>query len=420
MRDRPAEAGPATFAGGGGRQGGTRAVGGLWLGRLRRWGALALAALTVVVAQAPSAAGGPSDPRRERERVRQRRAQLAAQVDALRAKDAEVRAALDALNADVAAQQALLAQAEQALAAATRRLAEARAAEARAEAALVRLRARLAAMAVEAYVGQGRARAELGSLLRSGDLNAAVRRSTLVDAVFGSTTEVADRMRAVRQDLAVARQEAARAVGDARARREEVARRARVLTAARDRQAAFADAVEQRIEARLAEAASLARLDAQLSAEIVRQQEELARRNRGVRAPRPGGEVPRGSVPLRNVRGIWVHVSIADRLEGLLAAAEADGFVLGGAGYRDPADQQRLREANCPDPQRSPASACRPPTARPGRSMHEQGLAVDFTYQGRVIASRSSPAFRWLAANAGRFGFYNLPSEPWHWSVNGN
>lgn len=25
----------------------------------------------------------------------------------------------------------------------------------------------------------------------------------------------------------------------------------------------------------------------------------------------------------------------------------------------------------------------------------------------------------WLHANAGRFGFVNLPSEPWHWSVDG-
>ena len=29
------------------------------------------------------------------------------------------------------------------------------------------------------------------------------------------------------------------------------------------------------------------------------------------------------------------------------------------------------------------------------------------------------PAFVWLTANAARFGFFNLPSEPWHWSVNG-
>ena len=52
--------------------------------------------------------------------------------------------------------------------------------------------------------------------------------------------------------------------------------------------------------------------------------------------------------------------------------------------------------------------------------MHEQGLAIDFTHGGSLISSRSSAAFQWLAANAGRFGFRNLPSEPWHWSTNGN
>jgi D-alanyl-D-alanine carboxypeptidase len=51
--------------------------------------------------------------------------------------------------------------------------------------------------------------------------------------------------------------------------------------------------------------------------------------------------------------------------------------------------------------------------------MHERGLAIDFTHGGRIISSRGSAAFQWLNANASRYGFYNLPSEPWHWSVNG-
>jgi LAS superfamily LD-carboxypeptidase LdcB len=66
-----------------------------------------------------------------------------------------------------------------------------------------------------------------------------------------------------------------------------------------------------------------------------------------------------------------------------------------------------------------PASQCSPPTARPGTSMHERGLAIDFTSSGKLITSHADKAFVWLAANAARFGFYNLPSEPWHWSING-
>ena len=67
----------------------------------------------------------------------------------------------------------------------------------------------------------------------------------------------------------------------------------------------------------------------------------------------------------------------------------------------------------------APASSCSPPTARPGSSMHERGLAIDFT-QGGSTLSRGSSGFAWLKANAGSFGFRNLPSEPWHWSTNGN
>ncbi len=52
--------------------------------------------------------------------------------------------------------------------------------------------------------------------------------------------------------------------------------------------------------------------------------------------------------------------------------------------------------------------------------MHERGLALDIKSSGSLITSRSNPAYQWLAANASSYGFYNLPSEPWHWSTNGN
>lgn len=101
--------------------------------------------------------------------------------------------------------------------------------------------------------------------------------------------------------------------------------------------------------------------------------------------------------------------------------------MLGGSGYRSPEGTARLRIANgCPDVYDSPASSCRIPTARPGSSEHEKGLAVDFTWQGQTICyPRSSTrctgnaAFDWLQANAARFGFHNLPSEAWHWSTTG-
>jgi LAS superfamily LD-carboxypeptidase LdcB len=125
-----------------------------------------------------------------------------------------------------------------------------------------------------------------------------------------------------------------------------------------------------------------------------------------------------------SVGGIYVNKSIAGNVRNLLNAATAAGFNLRGGGYRDPAAQIATRRANCGptyyDIYEKPSSQCTPPTARPGRSMHERGMAIDFTSSGRLITSRSDPAFVWLRNNASRFGLYNLPSEPWHWSTNGN
>jgi hypothetical protein len=45
--------------------------------------------------------------------------------------------------------------------------------------------------------------------------------------------------------------------------------------------------------------------------------------------------------------------------------------------------------------------------------------------QGRGRTARTAPATHkpdpphWLQAHADEYGFVNLPSEPWHWSVNG-
>ena len=126
---------------------------------------------------------------------------------------------------------------------------------------------------------------------------------------------------------------------------------------------------------------------------------------------------------LVTVRGITVNTAIAGQVDALLAAAEADGFTFTGGGHRSPERQVELRRQNCGTSYYAvyemPSSQCSPPTARPGRSMHERGLAIDFNCRGELVDSRSDPCFQWLNANANRFGLFNLPSEPWHWSVNG-
>ena len=89
----------------------------------------------VVVAVSPVAASatGRGDPRREREQVRERQAEVAAEVDVLRGEQADVEAALDAIEANVAGQRASVEDARRAsdaaVAAAAQALSELGAAE---------------------------------------------------------------------------------------------------------------------------------------------------------------------------------------------------------------------------------------------------------------------------------------------------
>ena len=140
------------------------------------------------------------------------------------------------------------------------------------------------------------------------------------------------------------------------------------------------------------------------------------------RSPTPstqGGATP----DIVSVRGIRVARSIADPVERLLAAAERDGVKLSGGGFRSAAAQIDLRKKHCGtthyDIYEKPSSQCVPPTAPPGRSLHERGLAIDFTYNGQSISTHENPGYQWLARNAANFGLKNLPSEPWHWSTTG-
>ena len=123
------------------------------------------------------------------------------------------------------------------------------------------------------------------------------------------------------------------------------------------------------------------------------------------------------------VYGLRVHTSIADDIRALIHAARADGVALAGWGWRDHQTQIRLRREHCGTTEyaiyRMPSSRCSPPTARPGSSQHERGLAIDFTYDGKSISTRRSPGFIWLNQHATAYGLKNLASEPWHWSTTG-
>ncbi|HET7487848.1 MAG TPA: M15 family metallopeptidase [Acidimicrobiales bacterium] len=386
---------------------------------LRRWVVAVLVFLTVLAA--PAGAASSNDPAAKRREVQRQRAKVAADLNVLKATDAQVSHALDAMDANVRAQEAAAASAKQAADSAAVAAASARVTEAAQAASLERLRGNLRSIAVDAYVSGPVTRGL--AVLDAASVADVTRRQALLDSVSSSGTDLVDQMRAAQEDLQDARRAAEDAAKVAQARRAPVEARLRDAKDAQDAQQRLSDQVEARLEQRLAEADSLRALDQQLAAQIASQQAALARRL-GARNGRVSGVVTRvGEVAVTTVRGITVAASIAGRVDSLLSAAAADGIVLGGSGYRSPDQQAATRRANCGTTDyavyQMPASQCSPPTARPGQSMHEQGLAIDFTYNGQIV-SRSSPGFTWLRANASRYGLYNLPTEPWHWSTNGN
>jgi len=118
-----------------------------------------------------------------------------------------------------------------------------------------------------------------------------------------------------------------------------------------------------------------------------------------------------------------VDTTISGQVAAMVAAAGAAGLNLGGGAFRSNAQPIALRRAHCGSSDyaiyQMPSSQCSPPTAIPGQSMHEWGLALDITSSGHLIASHGDPAWQWLSANAALYGLRNLASEPWHWSSSG-
>jgi LAS superfamily LD-carboxypeptidase LdcB len=384
---------------------------------VRLTAAAALTALLVAVAPAAWGQTSDGDARSRREQVREEQAATAADLDALRATDAQLEQALAALRRDVAAQESAVEDAQRAVRRAERDIEEARAAVQAAQAQIDLLEAHQQSVAVDSYIREGSNSGDI-EVLNEGNPLQVAERQALLDLTSGRNADIADQLTAAREDLRDERARAQEAEQRAEEQRQRAERRLADLEAAQARQAAFAADVDRRIESRLAEAANLERLDADLSAQIAAQQAALAAQNPGGGGPLSPVPSP-GAISLSTVGGITVAASIAGQVAGLLNASRSAGLSLGGGGYRDPAAQMAVRQANCPDPVNSPPSACSPPTARVGTSMHERGLAIDFTNNGRLISSRSDPGYVWLSANAGTYGLYNLPSEPWHWSTTG-
>ncbi|MGB6056736.1 MAG: D-alanyl-D-alanine carboxypeptidase family protein [Microthrixaceae bacterium] len=387
------------------------------------------------------------------------------QVDALTATREQVARKVRSLDSQYQAQQAAVAAAEAEVVTAKQKVASAKARVALAENEVELAEISVKQYAVEAYI---RPPAETSMrVLSLKKAEAATYVSDVLKIVTEERHKVVDAL-AVKKKIAsmesdLADKTAAEAADKASAAHAALGE----LDGIREDQSELAASLDARLARAQSEAASREANDKQVAEELAAQELEL-RKSAGLPTaslvsdtkPRSSPPVSSAAVPVTNpptttrpksptttrpksptttvpptppglvgwddvtkVGSFWVHKSIASNVRGLLDAATSAGFSLSGGGYRDSASQIATRRANCGttyyDIYVKPSGQCTPPTAIPGRSMHEQGKALDIQSSGSLITSRSNPAFIWLSKNAARFGLYNLPSEPWHWSTNG-
>jgi hypothetical protein len=87
------------------------------------------------------------------------------------------------------------------------------------------------------------------------------------------------------------------------------------------------------------------------------------------------------------------------------------------SGYRDPAyDAARCaRQHNCQGLVRASCSAHRTGFAMDINLGEAPGFAPDSSTDANRLYIAQTPLYRWLVANASRFGFANYAFEPWHW-----
>ena len=114
---------------------------------------------------------------------------------------------------------------------------------------------------------------------------------------------------------------------------------------------------------------------------------------------------------------INVCKSISSNLTKLLAAAKTANIILSGSGSRNFNEQTAMwNEKKCNPPG---TVNCNKIVAKPGTSMHESGMAIDFRCDNKAIGKQdySNKCVVWLAKNAINYGFKNLPGEAWHWST---
>lgn len=123
------------------------------------------------------------------------------------------------------------------------------------------------------------------------------------------------------------------------------------------------------------------------------------------------------------VGGSLVHKKLGPYVKKALSEARSQNIGLNiSVAYRSCDTQLNLRRINCGPGNfnlyQKPSNQCTPPTEPAGRSLHNEGLAVDFSCTGYAVFDNST-CYSWLQKNGGSFHLYNHALESWHWSTTG-
>lgn len=126
---------------------------------------------------------------------------------------------------------------------------------------------------------------------------------------------------------------------------------------------------------------------------------------------------------------VWMRPKALEAYRRMAAAARAEVPEIAAdprnltifSGYRSPStDAARCEaEGNCDGIVRARCSAHRTGLAADMYVGQAPGFSPDSTADPNRLFMTRTPTYRWLLANAHRFGFVNYPFEPWHWEWTG-
>ncbi|MGI9118721.1 MAG: murein hydrolase activator EnvC family protein [Acidimicrobiales bacterium] len=248
--------------------------------------ALVVGALALLGTHVAPASAVAKDPRAALEQARDRKAQLAKDLDGLAASEDDLLAAIAAIDEQVGAQSVQVDAARQAVAAAEGEVTEAEQAMTEAQARMTGLNDAVVQRAVESFIRPSGD--SLSSMVQSSDIAEAARKRALLDQVTANDTDVIDQLKAAREDFQLRKSQAAEATAKADERRDQTEARLDELQGTQADQARLAADLDTRRKELTAEIDAQEGTEAELT-RIIREGEARAAAQRPMSGGAGGG-----------------------------------------------------------------------------------------------------------------------------------